>query len=104
MHADHPLRWTTFARRSTDAYRPLRSKPGGSGHSRPRLGALGATVAAVGALNVVFGVAMLFPDLLAVPALAVLSILMGLALFRLVWLLRARTLLEPKPAQPTMAA
>ena len=81
----------------------MKSKPGGSAHSRPRLSALGATVAAVGALNVVFGVAMLFPDLLAVPALAVLSILMGLALFRLVLLLRAKTLLEPKPAQPTTA-
>lgn len=86
-----------------DAYRPLKSKPGGPAHSPPRFGALGATVAAVGALNVVFGVATLVPDLLAVPALAVLSILMGLALFRLVLLLRAKTLLEPKPAQPTTA-
>jgi hypothetical protein len=86
-----------------DAYRPSRSKPGGPVHSWPRLGALGGTVAAIGALNAVFGVTMLFPNLLATPALAILSILMGLALFRLVSLLRARALQEPKPAQPATA-
>ena len=81
-----------------ETYRRLTSKRAGAGHSASAVGALNATITAVGALTIVFGVAMLFPDILPLPVIAVLSILMGLAIFLLVTLLRSQAPLEPKPA------
>ena len=77
-----------------EARRPATSRPGGLAQSPPGAGALRATVAAVGALSVVFGVAALVPALLPAPVLAVLLVLMGLALLRLVLLLRN---IRPQP-------
>ena len=83
-----------------DTWRPSTSisKPAGAAHAPTSVGALRATVTAVGALNLVFGVASLVPGLLPLPVMAVLLVLTGLAVLRLVSLLRTRALVQPKPA------
>jgi hypothetical protein len=86
------------ARLLIETYSPSTSKPEGAAQPPPGVGALRATVAAVGALNVVFGVASLVPDLLPLRLMAVLLVLTGFAVLRLVSLLRVKALLQPKPA------
>lgn len=81
-----------------DTYRPTTAKPSPAARSPPNVGALRATVTAVGALNVIFGVASLVPNLLPLRLMAVLLVLTGLAVLRLVSLLRSRTPLQPTPA------
>lgn len=81
-----------------DTWRPSTPPPPGAAHAPASVGALQATVTALGALNLVFGVASLVPGLLPVPVMAVLLVLTGLAVLRLVSLLRTRALVQPKPA------
>lgn len=59
------------------------------------LASLRATVRALGALSIVFGLAVFAPTILPLFALATLLILMGALMFRLVFLLRARSALTP---------
>ena len=80
-----------------DVYRPSASKPEGAANSPSGVGAR-ATLTAVGALSIVFGLASLVPGLLPGPLLAALLVLMGLSMFRPVSLLRTRALPEPRSA------
>ena len=83
------------ARLLFEAYSRSKSNPEGAAQRPSGVAALRATVTAVGALNVVFGVASLVPDLLPLRLMAALLVLTGFAVLRLVSLLRAKALLQP---------
>ena len=78
-----------------ESYRPSPSRPGAAAHPPSGGGGVPATVATLGALNIAFGVTSLVPDLLPLRLMAVLLVLTGLAVLRLVWLLRAGALIQP---------